>query len=244
MQMMRLPKAANTPGAVFAIETSRGYAYVQYVNPGVADAIRILPGIYVEEPNLNALVGGEDLGLQLFCVRALARDALDSLKYVDWFPLPRGLGDSPAIFVQQRLKDGSYHVTVGYENKIMPLGDSEAAVLPRFSIPGLPIFQRRLLEMNGLVPDPEPAERAVAAAVTHFLYFPSSALAKKAKHAVEEAVGGVSVVLEGDFGEDECEKYLVTVHDDHVSEPTRLIPILTRIAHAEGGEYDGLDAPF
>ncbi len=241
---IRLPKKANQPGAVFALQTLRGTAYVQRTRDTKIEFVRILPGLYQVQPDLQTLVAGPELGWQFFQIRSVARDGLPDAVFIGRYPIPDHAA-GPRIFVRFARNAGGYYVFVDDCPEEMPLTPDEVARLPRFDgIVPLPVLIDRILRLNGFEPDPKLAATPQSPRVTHFLYFQSSTKASRAKGMIEQSVGNVSTSLDHDYAQDGTDRYsLVVVDAEKPYDPSRLIPILERIAESQNGVYDGFDAP-
>lgn len=78
-------------GDVFEIDTPKGKAYLHHVfnNPDLVELIRVLPGIYEEQPqNLSELVQGKEEYLIHFPVKAAIKKKI--LRLIGNYDLPMG----------------------------------------------------------------------------------------------------------------------------------------------------------
>jgi len=239
---MGIPKAASSPGAIFQIELGAEFAYVQFLEKSTADVVRLLPGIYRSMPDLEPLAAGPELAYAMVHILHLAKTG-DDVKYVGTFDIPPFV-PRPQTFLLQELRDGRCRILIEDREEIVRLSPEILRRMPRFGIPGLPIFLEQIYQLNGRVGvSPEATGAVGPSGVTHYAYFADEDAAREAKGSIERGVSNVTVSIEGEEYDGARRTRLQVLDGTLPPKPERLAATLAKIIRMAGGSYDGFDAP-
>ncbi len=113
--MKKLATRRPRVGAVIEIRVAGGFAYAQYTHehstpPRYGSLLRIMPGIFAERPDLDALVAGPTQFVTFFPLRAdLAREDT-KLQVIAEHPVPPHASDFPTFRNGLPDVDGRVHV--------------------------------------------------------------------------------------------------------------------------------------